>query len=83
MSWGNRSKILVNGILKTRAPLTTPTLFDDERVKHYIPAITEYPYTIEYEYEQRYKQTLHFNNWDTQPGLFNVAVENSSLQIYL
>ncbi|MFI5138631.1 MAG: DUF3857 domain-containing protein [Sphingobacteriales bacterium] len=53
------------------------SLFEDERVKHYIPAITEYPYTIVYEYELKYKQTLNFKNWDPLPET-NLAVENST-----
>ncbi len=53
------------------------TLFQDYRVKHYIPAVTQYPYTIEYEYELKFKQTLNIEDWEPvpEPGL---AVEKSS-----
>jgi transglutaminase-like putative cysteine protease len=53
------------------------TLFQDYRVKHYIPSVTQYPYTIEYEYELKYRQTLNIEDWEPvpQPGL---AVEKSS-----
>jgi hypothetical protein len=53
------------------------TLFDDWRVKHFIPSIGSYPYTIEYEYEQRSKQTLNFDDW--QPNSSSgMAVEKST-----
>jgi transglutaminase-like putative cysteine protease len=54
------------------------SLFEDVRVKHYLPPITEYPYTIVYEYEERSKQSLNFDKWEpnSYPG---VAVEKSLL----
>ncbi|MEO7215236.1 DUF3857 domain-containing protein [Mucilaginibacter sp.] len=53
------------------------SLFDDSRVKHFIPSIGAYPYTIEYEYELRSKQSLNFSDWtpNDSPGL---AVEKST-----
>jgi hypothetical protein len=53
------------------------TLFQDYRVKHYLPGITEYPFTIEYEYELKLKQTLNIEGWEpvNEAGL---AVEQSS-----
>ncbi|MDB5023305.1 MAG: hypothetical protein JWP78_1060 [Mucilaginibacter sp.] len=53
------------------------SLFQDERVKHYIPSITQYPYTIEYEYEVRNKQTLNLDSWIPIPAT-SLAVEKSS-----
>jgi len=52
------------------------SLFEDSRVKHYSPPVTNYPYTVEYEYEWRSKQSLNFNSWHpvTQAGL---AIEKS------
>ena len=52
------------------------SLFEDSRVKHYIPAITTYPYTIVYEYEVRSKQSLNFNDWEPNPST-GLAVEKS------
>ena len=40
------------------------SLFESARVKHYLPAVTEYPYTIAYEFEVRSKQTLNFDPWE-------------------
>jgi hypothetical protein len=53
------------------------SLFQDYRVKHYIPSITQYPYTIEYEYELKNKQTLNLDGWEpvSEPGL---AVQKST-----
>jgi hypothetical protein len=53
------------------------SLFEDERVKYYIPSITEYPYTIVYEYELRIKQSLNLPGWEPNTN-FGVAVEKSS-----
>lgn len=53
------------------------SLFEDTRVKHFMPAVTEYPYTVTYEYEVRSKQSLNIDDWMpiSRPG---VAVENCS-----
>jgi hypothetical protein len=53
------------------------SLFEDSRVKHFIPSIGSYPYTIEYEYETRSKQTLNFDDWTPNPGT-GLAVEKST-----
>jgi len=53
------------------------TLFEDSRVEHYRPSITDYPYTVEYEYEEKSKQSLDFDDWEPNPGL-STAVEKSS-----
>jgi len=53
------------------------SLFNDLKVKHYQPAVTDYPYTVEYEYEEREKQSLYFPEWTPNPGV-GTAVEKSS-----
>ena len=53
------------------------SLFEDSRVKHYIPSTGSYPYTIEYEYEKRSKQSLNFNDWQPNEDE-GLAVERSS-----
>jgi hypothetical protein len=53
------------------------SLFEDERVKHYLPSITSYPYTIAFEYETRSKQSLNFPDWRPNP-YDGLAVEKSS-----
>lgn len=39
------------------------SLFEDSRVKRFMPAIITYPFTIEVEYEIRSKQSLIFPEW--------------------
>lgn len=53
------------------------SLFEDIRLKHYLPSITDYPYTIAYEYEVRSNQSLNFEDWIPVPGT-GIAVEKSS-----
>jgi len=53
------------------------SLFESERVKHYLPAVTDYPYTIAYEYEVKSKQTLNFDRWSPIDN-FDESVEKSS-----
>ena len=53
------------------------SLFEDERVKHYLPVITAYPYTIVYEYEVRLKQSLELPGWEPNPN-DGESVEKSS-----
>ena len=52
------------------------SLFDSQRAKHYLPPVTEYPYTIAYEYEERSKQTLNFDPWIPNADI-GIAVEKS------
>lgn len=56
------------------------SLYQDTHVKYYVPPVTEYPYTIEYEYEVRYKQTLVLPGWEPNPST-GIAVENSKYSI--
>jgi len=53
------------------------SLFEDSRVKHYIPGITTYPYTLVYEYDVKSKQSLDFGDWTPNPST-GLAVEKST-----
>jgi hypothetical protein len=53
------------------------SLFEDSKVKHFIPVVTDYPYTIAYEYELKSKQSLNFDDW-TPNSTTGLAVEKSS-----
>ncbi len=53
------------------------SLFEDARVKYYIPKVNQYPYTIAYEYEVHINQTLELPEWQPNPET-GVAVEKSS-----
>lgn len=52
------------------------SLYEDSRIKHFIPSIGSYPYTIEYEYELKSKQTLNIGDWQPNP-YYGLAVEKS------
>ncbi|MGK6352858.1 DUF3857 domain-containing protein [Parapedobacter sp. DT-150] len=52
------------------------SLYEDDRVKHFLPAMTDYPYTVEYVYEVEVKQNLVIPAW--RPDAYaDVAVEHS------
>jgi hypothetical protein len=53
------------------------SLFEDSRVKHYLPAINAYPYTIVYHYEIRFKQNLIIPDWIPKSAN-DISVEKSS-----
>jgi hypothetical protein len=53
------------------------SLFEDTKVKHFKPAVTDYPYTVVYEYEYKSKQSLSFQDWQPKPS-GDVSVEKSS-----
>nr|WP_068892932.1 DUF3857 domain-containing protein [Pedobacter panaciterrae] len=53
------------------------SLFEDARIKRYIPNVLTYPYTIQYEYEIRFKQNLIIPDWYPTP-YSDVSVEKST-----
>lgn len=53
------------------------SLFVDSRVKHYLPNVNQYPYTVVYYYEIRNKQNLGIPRWRPKPA-DDVSVEQSS-----
>lgn len=53
------------------------SLFEDNRIKHFLPAVNSYPYTVVYTYEIRFKQNLNIPNWIPKPAS-DVAVEKST-----
>lgn len=52
-------------------------LFESMRAEHYLPPVTDYPYTVAYEYDEKSKQTLNFDPWVPNSG-DGIAVEKSS-----
>jgi hypothetical protein len=58
---------------------SSTSMFEDSRVKHFQPAVIDYPYTVEYEYEVRSKQSLNFRDWRPVPSA-GTAVEQSTYQ---
>lgn len=56
------------------------SLYEDNRVKRLLPAAFSYPYTVEYQYRQKYKFTLYLPWW--MPVVQdNVSIQRSSYRI--
>jgi transglutaminase-like putative cysteine protease len=58
------------------------SLFTDSRYKSYRPAVTTFPYTVEYDYELSSKQTLFLPDWE--PNSFHstgTSVQHSSYKL--
>ncbi len=56
------------------------SLYQDDRMKVYIPDVKEYPYTVIYEYEKVYDGTLDFPDWKPQYRS-GFGVEKASLKV--
>ncbi len=52
------------------------SLYEDSRVKHFLPAMTGYPYTVAYSYEVERKQNLIIPSWRPE-AYWDVAVQHS------
>ncbi len=52
------------------------SLYEDNRVKHFLPAMTAYPYTVEYQYELEFKQNLILPAWRPD-AYWDVSVAHS------
>jgi len=52
------------------------SLFEDSRMEHYTSTYSDYPYTVECEYETNSSQSLEFDDWNPNRG-FGIAVEKS------
>lgn len=52
------------------------SLFEDNRVKYFNPAYSTYPFTIEFEYEVKYKNSFYFLDWIPQRN-GDLSVEKS------
>ncbi len=52
------------------------SIFEDTRLKHYLPIVNSYPYTLVYSIEMVFRQNLMIPDWRPQPSP-EVSVENS------
>ncbi|GEO02647.1 hypothetical protein AAE02nite_03110 [Adhaeribacter aerolatus] len=74
---GKLIKKLATSDFQDVSAISSISLFEDNRVKHYTPRVNFYPYTVEYEYELRFKHSFYFPDWQPQKAL-DIAVENST-----
>jgi hypothetical protein len=64
---------------KDESAVSSFSLFEDSRVKYYIPQVNSYPYTVVYHYETRQKQNLIIPTWKPIPG-FDISLEKANYQ---
>jgi len=76
--FGKQVSKFTAGNFQDQSAVSDFSLFEESRVKHYQPQSVSYPYTIEYEYEIRSKQSLNFHDWHPMRSA-GVAVEKSTL----
>jgi transglutaminase-like putative cysteine protease len=55
-------------------------LYSDSRYKYFAPMVSEYPYTVEYEYQINYSGSYYFPDWLAFHG-YNVSIEKSEFKI--
>lgn len=53
------------------------SIYEDNRVKYIDPKVRNFPFTVEYSYEQSFDGFFSYPSWNPQPK-FNLAVERSS-----
>ena len=75
--FGKQVSKITAGNFQDQSAASDFSLFEDSRVKHYQPQSLSYPYTVEYEYEVRSKQSLNFHDWHPVRST-GVAVEKST-----
>ncbi|MCB9339930.1 MAG: DUF3857 domain-containing protein [Lewinellaceae bacterium] len=51
------------------------SIYEDNRIRYVEVKYSEYPYTVEFEYEMNYNDLFGYPDWDIQP--YNVSVEQS------
>jgi transglutaminase-like putative cysteine protease len=77
---GKLIKKIASADFQDVSAISSISLFEDDRVKHYTPTVNYYPYTVEYEYELRFKHTFFFPDWKPQKAI-DIAVENSTYRL--
>ena len=65
---------------KDNSAVSDYSLFEDSRIKRFSPAKNSYPYTIEYTYELRIKQSLVLPEWNPVRSA-SVSIELSSFTV--
>ncbi|WP_214070997.1 DUF3857 domain-containing protein [Mucilaginibacter sp. dw_454] len=79
-SFGAVTGKLSTSNLEDVAAIDDISLYEDTRMKYYQPSITDYPYTIAYEYELRSKQSLNIAGWQPNEGN-GLSVQKSSFKL--
>ena len=78
----NKNGVLLDKIkkkeIKDYASNNSYTLFSDHRVKLFKPAVSHYPFTMEYKYTIKNSGVVGFDTWIPQKW-FNISVEEAEL----
>lgn len=56
------------------AAVSEYSLYDDNRICYFQPLISEYPYTVEYEYQVTFESLYYLSQWFAFPG-YNMGAE--------
>jgi len=56
------------------AAVSESSLYDDNRMRYYQPLVSEYPYTVEYEYQITFESLYYLTQWQAFPG-YNSGAE--------
>lgn len=75
--FGRQVSKFTSGNFQDQSAASDFSLFEDSRVKSYQPQSISYPYTVEYEYEIRSRQSLNFHDWHPLRST-GVAIEKST-----
>ncbi|MEO1257948.1 MAG: DUF3857 and transglutaminase domain-containing protein [Bacteroidota bacterium] len=66
---------------KDVSAISSFSIYEDDRIRYLDVNHTDYPYTVEFEYEMSYKDLLNYPNWRINE--FNVAVQEATYNITL
>ena len=77
---GKRTDKLSSSDLKDITATSGGNLYQDDRVKVYLPDISDYPFTVEYEYDLDFDGTAFYPPWVPQDAYY-LGVEQASLKI--
>jgi len=75
--FGNLIKKINAKDLVDESAVSSFSLYEDNRVKHYLPHVMEYPFTVVYNYEVKFKQNLIIPDW-VPDAYRDMAIERSS-----
>ncbi|NLI23311.1 MAG: DUF3857 domain-containing protein [Bacteroidales bacterium] len=71
---GKLLRKITAGDMADAAAVSEYSLYDDNRIKYFQPLISEYPYTVEYEYEITFESLYYLSQWEAFPG-YNIGAE--------
>jgi hypothetical protein len=77
---GHRTEKISSSDLKDITATSGGTLYQDDRVKVYVPDDKDYPFTVEYEVDKEYHGTVLYPAWKPQDAYYK-SVEQAVLKI--